>query len=324
MAITLVTQDLDNYPGTTKNVTVDVSSTVPTGYEGDEQIVLTISTTAFSDNTNSTNIQDIYVKDFKGGWCKSSGFAGSNGKFALSGSAYQMKVKLDATISGTDGNGYYTISLAYNNDATPITGEAIAEDMETKIRAIADNIETADVGFSLSYKNASVEFTDSKFKIISGSISKYFTGNDKSSVAVAAAASNDCTAILGFDIPLTTEDLAGLAMTETQIGANYTAGNTTLTVSAGLGVEAGDACLIYDAANSDYFVAASGTTDTSIAVSADPYLGISNNYTTASGAIVQVLKQQDPDGEPNSYYTTIDSIARWGVKSIINQIDYSS
>jgi hypothetical protein len=40
MAINVDTQDLVNYPGTVKRVTVDQEQVVPSGYEGDEQFML--------------------------------------------------------------------------------------------------------------------------------------------------------------------------------------------------------------------------------------------------------------------------------------------
>ena len=64
MAINIDTQDLVNYPGTVKRVTVDQEQVVPQGYEGDEQFMLSFSTTAYSDNTARTRIQDNYVTYF--------------------------------------------------------------------------------------------------------------------------------------------------------------------------------------------------------------------------------------------------------------------
>lgn len=322
MAITIVTQDLENWPGITKNITVDQVKMTPTGYEGDEQFMFSFSTTAYSDNTNRTAISTIYVTDYNAGWCKSSGFAGS--AFALDSSHCNLKIKLDATVSGSDGSGYYTITLDHS-DGTNISGDSIAEDMEKKIRALT--METADTGFALSYKNASVEFKDGQFWIVSGSIGKYFTGADKSSVKVAAASSNDCSAMLGFNLQTNSEGLAGVTIRETIISHDYSKDNTPLKVNAGSGVTAGDCLFITDGVNSDYFTAISGTTDTDIVVATDAvnsYIGINHDYTTSSGARVQILREQDPDGEPLSWYTDIDSITRFGIKSIINQIDYSS
>ena len=109
MALNLDTQDLENYPGTTKRVTVDVDSLVPYGYEGDEQIVLTISTTAYSNNTNRTAIQDLYITEAKSGWLKSSGFKGS--AFELDTNVNTLRIKLDTTVSGWLGDGWYNIVL---------------------------------------------------------------------------------------------------------------------------------------------------------------------------------------------------------------------
>ena len=50
---------------------------------------------------------------------------------------------------------------------------------------------------------------------------------------------------------------------------------------------------------------------------------ITNSY-TAEAAKVQLLRMTDPDYEPTSYYNNIDSIARYGIKNMVNQIDYSS
>lgn len=319
MALNIDTQDLINYPGTTKRVTLDVDSIVPSGYEGDEKIVLNAATTAYSDNTARTAIQDLYITDFKAGWCKSSGFAGSAGKFALDATHYKMMVKIDNTTSGTDGEGYYEISLDYNTDSTPIGGEAIADDMEEKIRALT--LDTPDTGYSLSYKNASVEYKNSKFYIVSGSVSKYYTGSNRSSVRVKAATSNDCLSELGFDMDMNSEEMASVAVKEAAIASDVTAGDTSITIGTGTGVDANEAMLITDGTNTDYFVVTNdGGGDTSLTVSNT----ITHNYATASGTKVQLLREQDPDGGPTMYYQDFDSIGRWAVKSLVNQIDYSS
>jgi hypothetical protein len=325
MALNIDTQDLVNYPGTVKTVTVDVDSIVPQGYEGDEKIVMTGSTTAYSDNDNNTAIQDIYVTYLKAGWCKSSGFAGSNGKFALDATHYSLMVKIDNTVSGTDGLGYYQIDLDYNLDSTPIGGAAVADDIETKIRALT--METADTGYALAYKNCSVEYIDGKFYIVSGSISQYYTGSNRSSVRVKAASTNDCTAKLGFDMNMNTEELSSISVKEAALGSDYTTDTTPLTVGAGTGVTAGDCLMITDGTNTDYFTALTGTTDISIVVptsGTNGFVGIANSYATASGTKIQRLREQDPDGGPAMWYTDMDAVGRWIIKSLVNQIDYSS
>lgn len=328
MAISISTQDLINYPGIVKTVTVDQTSMVPAGEEGDEKYVQKFSTSAYSNIANTTAIQDIYVTNFKTGWCKSSGFAGSGGKFDIDSTHNKINVKIDAstTTSGSDvGDGYYEITLDYNLDETPVAGTTVAADMEEKIRAIS--LHTEDTGFSLSYINASVYYQNDKFLIVSGSVGDYFSGEDKSSVKVMPASSDNCFKELGFNSSIDSESLDGIAVKESYITSNYTTDTTPLAIAAGTGVTAGDCLMIYDGVNTDYFTAISGTTDTSVVVPTsgnNSYIGIANSYTTTSGASVQVLRQQDPEGTPTMFYTDVDSIVRWGIKSLINQIDYSS
>ena len=325
MAINVTTQDLENYPGITKTVTLDQASIIPLGEEGDEKYVLKFSTTAYSDIANTTAIQTLYITNFKTGWCKSSGFAGSGGKFNLDATHNQLKVSIDSTVSGTDGSGYYTITLDYNLDSTPISGEAVAADMEDKIRALT--METADTGYALSYLNASVWFEDNKFYITSGSVGNYYTGSNKTSVNVSPASSNDCSNELGFNLILNSEDMAATSIKEAALASNYTTNTTPMTIGAGTGATAGDCFLITDGTNIDYFTVLSGTTSTSLVVPTsgnNNYIGIANSYTTTSGTVVQRLRRQDPEGQPTMWYTDIDAITRFGIKTMVNQIDYSS
>lgn len=325
MAINIDTQDLENYPGITKRVTVDQAQIVPLGFEGDEKFVLKFTTTAYSDILNTTAIQDLYITDFITGWCKSSGFAGSGGKFDIDATHNRIKVKLDATVSGSDDSGYYEIILDYNDDLTPIDGSDIATDMESKIRALT--IVTADSGFALSYTNCSVEYIDGKFYIISGSVASSYSGSNRSSVKVVAGSTNSCINELGFGLSLDSQYLNSVSVKETYITSNYTTDTTPLIVAAGTGVSAGDCFMIRDDVYTDYCTAISGTTDTSIVVptmSTHNYIGITNSYTTTSGAKIQLLREQDVDGVPTMWHNSIDSVTRAGVRNIINQIDYSS
>lgn len=325
MAVNIDTQDLDNYPGTTKRVTIDLDSLVPINNEGDEQFVLSTSTTAYSDNETRTAIQSMYITDMVAGWCKSSGFAGSAGKFYLDATHTSLKIKMDATISGTDGSGYYTIALTPNDDFTPVPGEVVAAELELKIRAISSSLVTADAGFSRSYRNASVEYKNGKFWVVSGSIGSYYSGNNRSSVDIAAASANDCSVELGFDLPTTSHDLANVAVKETLLNSGYTADTDTLSVNTGTGATAGQAFMITDGSNTEYFISLSGTTDSDIKVatmSTNGYIGITNSY-TSNEAKIQLIRQQDPESVPTSWYTSIDQLIRYGIKVMVNQIDYS-
>lgn len=323
MAINVNTQDIDQYPGVVKRVTVDQAQLIPTGFAGDEQYVITISTSAYSDNTLNTAIQDLYIMEFDAGWCKSSGLRGTGGKFALDATHKSLKIKMDATVSGTDGNGYYTITLEHSG-GLGIAGSAVAADMEAKIRDIT--VETGDTGYQLAYTNTTVEFTDGKFRIISGSIGRYYSGQYRSSVDVISADTNDCTAILGFDVPVKSETIDSIAIGETLLYADYTGGTTPLQLDSVNGLSVGDSLAITDGNNTEYFpvLAISGTNVTVPITGTNGFDGIANDYATASGSQVQLLRMQDPDVRPLTYFDSVDSLVRYGIKSIINQIDYSS
>ena len=326
MAINIDSQDLENFPGTTKRVTVELSSIVPINNEGDETFVLTTTTRGYSNNENRTVIPDLYLTNMKAGWVKSSGFAGSSGKFFLDDTHKSLDIKMDATVSGSAGDGYYTITLTPNDDLTPVPGEVVAAELELKIRALVDSLEDVDVGFAASYRNASVEYKNSKFHIVSGSIGNYYSGNLRSSVAVRASSSNSCLKELGFDLPTSSHHLSNTAVKETLLNSSYTVDTDTLNINTGTGATAGHAFLITDGTNEDYFTALSGTTDSSIKVAtsaANGFTGIANSY-IGGEARIQLLREQDPESIPNSWYTSIDQLVRYGIKAMINQIDYSS
>jgi len=107
MAVNVTVYDLDNYPDNGQTVTVDHATLVPMSYDGDEQWVISFSTAAYSDNANLTTIQDIYVREVRAGWAKSSGLVGTGGKFTITPSTGDsMNVKMD------DSSQYYTITIS--------------------------------------------------------------------------------------------------------------------------------------------------------------------------------------------------------------------
>lgn len=321
MAINIDTQDLVNYPGTVKRVTVDQSSLVSQGSEGDESYVMSFSTTAYSNVTSRTAIQTLYITNFKSGWCRSSGFAGTANKFALTASGNTIGVKLDSTVSGTGGTGYYDVVLDYNADGTPISGETIAEDMEIKIRALADDLETADIGNRLAYLNASVEYEDGYFWIVSGSMGSSYTGSAKTAVAVSSGSSNDASTILGFNLSVSSESLESIAVTEALLATDYTVSGTTLSVSQNMGASSGDCLMITDGTNTDYFQLVSAPTGGGNTFTFSS-TAITNSYTSGA-AKVQLLREQDPMASPKLWHDNVDSVVRFGIKTIVNQIDYS-
>lgn len=315
MAITFNTQDLQNYPGITKTVSLDLTNIVPAGYEGDEQIVMVASTSAYADIINRVSIPNFYVTEAKSGWLKSSGLKGSS--FPLTASGNSFRIKLDTTISGSTGDGWYVINLDHASGVNR-SGDLIAADMENKIRELT--LVTGDVGFTMAYKNCSVEFENNRFKIISGSVSEYYNGIDRSSVAVASGITNDCTVMLGFDIPVSSEQIASVDVREALITQDFTASGTALWIQTGTGLAAGDPVAITDGTNTEYFIAGTVLGDAQITVTAG---AITRNY-TAYRAKIQRLRMQDPENQPVSPYNSVDDVARHALKHMTSQIDYSA
>ena len=317
MAINIDTQDLENYPGNVKRVTIDQQSLVPQGYEGDEQFMLNFSTSAYSDNVDRTRIQTSYVIGFKAGWSKSSGYTGT--KFALDSTHNSLEVKIDSTTSGID-SGYYRITLEHNN-GIPIDADVVAADMEAKIRAIADGLGSADIGYRLAYLNSVVEFIGSRFWIVSGSLSSYYSGANKSSVRVRASLVNDCSELLGFDLPTESEIIDSMSIKEALVLTTVSgSGLQTITINQNVGADVNDCMLITDGTNTEYFQISDVTDGIYIEFDTDV---LSNTY-IASKSKVQLLRLQDPDADPSLWFDSVDKIIRHGVKSIMNQIDYSS
>jgi len=317
MATNVTVYDLENYPDNSKTISIDLKTVIPVGEEGDEKWVLQFYTTAYSDNVARTAIPDIYVRDIRAGWAKSSGLVGIGGKFTLDADSNTLGVKIDSS-----GSVYY-IELATGNN---MTSAAIAADMEEKIRAIPDQVDFDDAEYTSAYTNSSVELKNGKFYIISGSMSPYYTGSTKSSVDVTASGVDTCVDVLGFNLMTSSEAIAGTAIKEALLSSNYTAGTSSMVINTGTAVTAGRALHITDGTNEDYFTALSGTTDSSIVVAisgTNGFDGVSNSY-SASEAKVQLLLPSDPDNEPLPYYTDIDGVVRWGIKCMANAIDFSS
>jgi len=321
MAINVDTQDLTNYPGNVKRVTADQESVVPQGYEGDEQFMLSFSTTAYSDISTTTRIQDYYITSFKAGWCKSSGFSGT--KFALDSTNNAIEVKIDATTSGIS-DGYYRVVLEHD-DGIPIDAEVVAADLETKIRTIADSLTGVDIGYKLAFMNASVTFLGARFWIISGSVSEYYSGTNKSAVRVRASSTNDCSEILGFNLSTSSELVDSLAVKEALVlttfsGSVVTSGTSQITISQNIGISVNDCMIITNGTDSDYFQVSSVVGGTAVSFDAAK---VSGDY-TALKTKVQLLREQDPDADPTLWFDDIDKITRHGIKTMVNQIDYSS
>ena len=304
MATNVTVYDLDNYPDNSKTVSIDLKTVIPVGEEGDEQWVIQFYTSAYSDNVARTAISDLYVTDIKAGWTKSSGLVGVGGKFTLTTSAKILGIKMDNST-----NTYY-ITLT---TGTNLTSASIAADIETQIRVVPDQALFTDTEYTSAYRNASVDVANGRFRIVSGSMSSYYTGSERSSAYVTYSGSDTCFQTLGFDLGLDSQTIAGLSIKEVLVSSSYTADSTPLSIGAGTGVQEGNALYITDGNNEDYFTALSGTTDTSVVVATsgtNNHGGITHSYTSGE-AKVQLLVPGDPDMVPLPYYTDVDGVVRW-------------
>ena len=311
MAITATVYDLDGYPENSKTVTLDLLKVVPVGALGDEKFILTCRTTAYSDYAAKTAIGDIFIQEFLCGWCKSSGFKGA--VFTIDSGNKGLKIKIDGASK------FYDIVL---DEGTNLTGDVVAADIQSKLRELT--METSDASKSLGYKNCRCSFTNSRFIIKSGIISKTLSGSGASTVEVDT--SGTASGLLGFDLPINSKSLAGTDIREVVTSQTYSAGTSVLHVEAGLGFSSGDSmCITASGSNTpgDYFTAISGT-QTAIEVATTAihgFDGISSTY--APGAKVQKLRYNDPDYAPESCLNSVDDALTWGILSLANQIDFS-
>jgi len=314
MATNVTVYDLINYPDNGKTVTIDQKTIVPVMSEGDEEWVMSFVTTAYSDNTARTAIQDIYVEDIKMGWSKSSGFV--NSPFVVSATAKTLGVKIDASSQ------YYYIVM--NEDT--YDGEALAAEIESKIRALATTSGALSVSDDpLAYLNAMVNFKHNKFYITSGNMSSYYTGVYRSSVKVTSSGSDTLYTDLGFNLGMDSESVAGTAVREAYLTQTVASGDQYLWINTTTGMSVGDCIAITNNTNTDYspILAISGTRLTVPITGTNGFDGVKHDY-TANEAKIQVMRMQDPNQVPVPFHTDVDSVARWGIMSIANQIDYSS
>ena len=310
MARNITVYDLENYPDNSKTLTVDQQSIVPTGYAGDEQWVLSFTTNAYSDNTLNTAIQDIYVQEMKDGWYKSSGLVTIGSTVVVSSGSKTLGLNID------NGSKWYYVELTEETYGP----DALADHIEDQIRAIPTTSGWSSVDDSLSYKNAQVEYHDGKFKIISGTVCAYYTGITRTSVDVTYSGADTLYYDIGFDLGVGSYDIATTAVVESLVTSSCGAASTAIVINAMTGLVAGDPIAITDNTNTDYVIAQGGTTTTNIVIISG---SLTNSY-TANRAKVQKLKIQDPDQVPAMYHSEADSIMRWGIMSIVNQIDFSS
>lgn len=303
MAVNITVYDLENYPDTSKTVTVDIKQVVPLGAGGDERWVTTAYTSATA--SGSAAIQDMFIRSFTLGWCKSTGF--NQGPYTINASQNAFKISIN-------GGTYRSVTLT--NQSGAVAGEAVASDMETKINELA--LTGASEAGNLAYKNAQVDFENGKFIVKSGSSATNYTGASKTSVDIIAADSNDVSTHLGFYAPVRSEVIAGTSVPETYLTFPYTAssGLTALDVSSSSDFSTKDCFAITNGTNTEYRYVSS------VAAGAINFnVALDNNY--ASNSRVQLARIQDPESDPVSVFTTIDDAVTYAIASIVNQIDFS-
>ena len=318
MAVNITVYDLVNYPDNNKTVTVDIKQVTPIGYEGDEQWVVSCVTNAYSDNTARTAIQDIYIQNHRVGWLKGMLAAGPFSIVSGTNQALEIKIDSDPTWRHIDiPTGVYS-------------GDSLADWLEETIRAMNGSVSST---YQLGYMNMSVEYTDGRFQFVSGSVSEYYSGANKSSVNINTGTldlkdGENANHILGLDFPMTSESLASFEAKEARVNGSYTAGNTTLNVKEYTWVDIATIsgsvfAITSDNSSWEYFLCTGGTVSAMTIAGMHGSGGLINSYSD-DDKLLMFDGPQDPQAVPTPWHSEIDSIVRWGVKSISNQIDFSS
>jgi hypothetical protein len=304
MAISETVKDIELNPSVSKTATLDMDKVVLVDSEGDEKYVLTCTTTATA--TGGATIADIYIRDFKMGYSKSSGF--KNAPFTISSTNNTLQISID----GSDAQ---SITL---DEGTGLNGDDVAADLQSKIAALAAAAAVEEG--NLSFLNCTVVFEDGRFVIMSGSVSNTYTGTGKSSVVVTAGATNDASITLGFNIPTESETLSSKRAAESTLSSSFTASGITLTLNSVEDMNSAEAYTITDGTNREYFMVetvTSGSNTLTVTSGA-----VTNSY--ASGSIVQRLFERDSSAPLASPLEDIDAIYRFGLKSLNNQMDFTS
>lgn len=303
MAVNVTVFDLENFPNNSKTVTVDMSELVPLGNSGEDVWVLSATTTATA--SGGSAIQKLYINNTKWGWAKSSSL--NAGPYDVTGSQRHLKFAIDEAIGSA-------VEIALDSNALPLSGEAVAKDMQAKLNATAGSGGAKDG--NLAYLNAVVQYSGNTFRIISGTASDLYTGTDRSSVDVADGATTTGLAVeLGFDILITSEQLSSTQIKQTSLASGYTSG-VSLTVTNGGLISPGDCLGITDGTSTEF-----RGVESAIGAGVTLSSGMDNTY--AAGSLVQVLTLQDSTGEPPPAYATVDDYIKFSISSIVNQIDFS-
>lgn len=303
MAINETVRDLENFPNVSKTVTLDQSKVVPVDNEGDEIYVLSATPGTGVTKLGGGTINPIFVREFKAGYARSSGL--KDAPFTITGTNNTLRISIDGGI-------VRTITLT---NGTSLSGDNVAADLQAQINALGGvgGLEA----LNLAYLNATVKFINGKFLIVAGSISNTYTGVGRSSVQVLAGLTNDAATTIGFDIYTSSEAISALQAVETSVSSTYTSGGS-LSVNSIVGLSAGDAFMITNGVDKEYFVA-SGISAGTIGISGS---GLAHTY--SGGSLVQKIFEKDANADLASPYTTVDEITRFALRSVANQINFAA
>ena len=300
-------KDIENYPGkAAKSITLDLQKIVPIDTEGDEVYVLTSTSTATKIGGGTAS--PLYIREFKSGYARSSGRV--NSPFNLTSTNNKLQISIDNSVT------FREITLNVGNG---LSGEVIADDIQTKINALSA-VAQPEAG-NLSYLNTTVEFKNNKFLIVAGSVSNTYVGTGKSSVKVAAGTTNDASVTLGFNMYVDSESLSSKRAVETILTATYSGGLGIQTIGiesiTDLSTSGGEAFTITNGINREYLV--SSGVSVGLLTMVGP--GLLNTY--SGGSILQKIFERDSSGELASPVATVDDITRFSLRSIANQLDFS-
>ena len=137
-------------------------------------------------------------------------------------------------------------------------------------------------------------------------------------MSVSAGDSNDVSEHLGFFAQVTSENIASTSVQESYLSWPYvtSSGWTYIEVNDETVASAGDCVGITDGTNTEYRYVSSA-----VAGRINVNVALVNDF--ASNSRVQVIRMQDPSGQPVPAFADIDEATRFAINSLANQIDFS-
>lgn len=307
MAVTESIRNLDLPSITDKEVTLDLEKVVTTESEGDERYILSATPGTTTLGEDGATLSPLLTEYAKAGYVRSSGF--KNPPFNITSSNNQLQISID-------GSTLQTITLAVGNG---LTMDNIADDLQEKINLLAAT--AGPLEGNLAVLNAIVSVENGKFVIISGSLSKSFTGPNRSSVSVSAGLTNDATATLGFNVVTSSEQIAAKLVLEAELTGDVTSPSgvgDVVPLDDVTGYSAGQPMAIYNGTDRDYFVVTSVSGNSLITHSGSIPLA-----TYEAGAVVQNIFERDADSSLASPYESVDDIIRALLRAIAGQVDFT-